>query len=88
MIEFATNPEYPFRAFDDNIRAARKNEPATPFKSPCNYFAEALPVQDMFVDGSTGQKPFQILLHFRDSAQKVSKLKSENKIRPNPLFLP
>ncbi|MBP3526695.1 MAG: hypothetical protein J6J65_09195 [Opitutales bacterium] len=45
-----------------------------------------MPVQDMFGDGSTWQKPFQILLHFRDSAQKVSKLKSENKIRPNPLF--
>ena len=41
MIEFATNPEYPFRAFDDNIRAARKNEPATPFEGPCKYFAGA-----------------------------------------------
>ena len=44
MIEFATNPEYPFRAFDDNIRAARKNEPATPLKAlasilqgPCRF---------------------------------------------------
>jgi hypothetical protein len=40
----------------------------------------------MFVDGSTRQKPFQILLHFRDSAQKVFKLKPESQIRPNPLF--
>jgi hypothetical protein len=45
-----------------------------------------LPVQDIFGDGSTRQKPFQFLFHFRDSEQKVSKLKSENKIRPNPLF--
>lgn len=42
----------------------------------------------MFVDGSTRQKPFQILLHFRASAQKVFKLKPESQIRHNPLFFP
>lgn len=41
---------------------------------------------DMLVKGSTGRKPFRILLHFRDSAQKVSKPKAES--APIPLFFP
>lgn len=41
MIEFATHPEYPFRASDDGVHAARKNEPATPFQYPCKSVAGA-----------------------------------------------
>lgn len=41
---------------------------------------------DMLVKGSTGRKPFRILLHFRDSAQKVPKPKPESRIRPNPFI--
>ena len=43
-------------------------------------------ITDMF--GSAGRKPFQIPLHFRDSAQRVSKLNPESRIRPNPFIFP
>lgn len=49
------------------------------FCQPGNY-------HDMF--GSAGRKPFQIPLHFRDSAQRVSKLNPESRIRPNPFIFP
>jgi len=59
------------------------------------FNALASPLQGLFIagsgyvrDGSTRRKPFQILLHFRDSAQKVSKLKPKGQIRSNPLFFP
>ena len=41
MIKFATRPEHPFRASDAASAPREKNEPATPFKSPCKYFAGA-----------------------------------------------
>ncbi len=86
MIDFATYPEYPFRASDGTHTARKKMNLQLHLKALASILQGLLPVQDIFGDGSTRQKPFQFLFHFRDSAQKVSKLKSENKIRPNPLF--
>lgn len=37
-------------------------------------------------DGSSRQMPLQVLLRFGDSAQKVSKPKSESRMRPNPII--
>jgi hypothetical protein len=42
----------------------------------------------MFRKGSAGRNPSQILLHLGVSAQKVSKLKPEVRIRPNPFISP
>lgn len=84
MIEFATH--LPFPRFRRHPYRAKKMNLQLHLKALASILRGLLPVQDIFGDGSTRQKPFQILFHFRDSAQKVSKLKSENKIRPNPLF--
>lgn len=74
-------------------RRAKKNEAAIAFQCPCKsitvaFFSGSARDNDMLVKGSTGRKPFRILLHFRDSAQKVSKPKPESRIRPNPFFSP
>ena len=62
-----------------------------PNKSPCKCFAGAFyfrlgAYNDMSGDGSSRQMPLQVLLRFGDSAQKVSKPKSESRMRPNRLF--
>ena len=88
MIEFATHTEHPFRASDAASAPRKKMNLQLHLRALASILQGLLPVQDMFVDGSTRQKPFQILLHFRDLAQKVSKLKSEGQIRPNPFIFP
>lgn len=62
-----------------------------PNKSPCKCFAGAFyfrlgAYNDMSGDGSSRQMPLQVLLRFGDSAQKVSKPKSESRMRPNPII--
>ncbi len=86
MIEFAAH--LPFPRFRRHPYRAKKMNLQLHLKALASILRGLLPVQDIFGDGSTWQKPFQILLYFRDSAQKVSKLKSESKTRHNPLFFP
>lgn len=89
--EFAAHTDCPFRAFGRASMPCEKNE--TAIKSPCKILAWAFYCRlgayyDMSGDGSARQKPFRILLHFRDSAQKVSKIKSGIRIRPAPFVFP
>lgn len=53
-----------------------------------HFIPESACDRDMFRNGSTGRNPFQILLHSGISAQKVSKLKPEVRIRPNSFIFP
>ena len=87
------NPGFPFPAFDGGVRVAREKWSRNLVSKLLQVFCRSILLQTLRVAGyvrsvQAGQKPFQILLHFRDSAQKVFKLKPESQIRPNPLFFP
>lgn len=90
-IEFAAYSNYPFRPAGGG-RAARKNGAATP-SNPWESVAETFYLQvgarpRYVLQLRGGQKPLQIPLNFKVSAQKVSDPEFAGQIRPNTFKLP
>ena len=92
MIEFASHPDYSLPS-DEGIRAVRKDDAMYPssrrLKVRCGgFFSIRRVITGRTQKSKQGEKLFQILLHLRVSAQKVSKLKSVRQFRPNAFKFP
>ena len=83
----------PFRASDGGSPHCARKRNCNPNKKPLQVFCGVFycrlgAYRDIFGDGSAGEKPFQILLHSKISAQKVSEPEPAGQIRPNAFKFP